>query len=292
MNKKKTIILHTCCGICAGYVVEILKKEFAKITLYFYNPNIHPKEEYEKRKEAARKITKAHQSSRKTSLASGGIDFLKGEYESEKWFHKIKGLEKEPEGGKRCPLCYQMRLEKTARLARKKGYDAFATTLTISPYKNTRIINQIGKALSKKYGIQFLENDFKKKDGFKKTIEIAKRYNLYRQKYCGCVFSKIKYCGTKERIREVVSSIPKGKILTYKKVAHLAGVNNPRTVGWALKGNQNPKIPCHRVVRAKGFLAKDYSLGGWEEQKRRLLKEGIIFLKENQVDFQKHLWLK
>jgi len=178
MKKDQKIVLHVCCGICALWVIKILKEEFATLLLYFYNPNIYPHEEYEKRKEVFKKVVKIYQ-----------VPYLEGPEEREKWFEKIKGFENEPEGGKRCLICYRMRLEKTAALAKKLNYPLFTTTLTISPHKKTSEINQIGKEVAQNYGVSFLERDFKKKDGFKKTIEMAKKYKFYRQNYCGCIFS-------------------------------------------------------------------------------------------------------
>jgi len=173
------ILFHICCGICAFYPVKLLQKEFQEVILYFYNPNIQPEEEYQKRLKAAQKVARIL----KTKL-------IVGPYQPKKWFEFVKGYEDEPEGGKRCSLCFRFRLEKTAQSAKKKEIDWFSTSLTVSPYKNAMIINQIGQEIAQKHKIRFLVRDFKKQDGFKKTMELAKKYHLYHQNYCGCVFSK------------------------------------------------------------------------------------------------------
>lgn len=179
-RNKKGLLLHTCCAPCSTYVVELLRPEF-DVTAYFYNPNIHPYEEYQIRlgemKRTCRRL---------------GIDLVEGGYEVEEWFQRIKGLETEKEGGKRCTVCFYLRLDKTAAFARDYDYQYYATTLTISPYKDAKVINQIGKKLQEKYGINFYQADFKKKDGFKRSCQLSKEYGLYRQNYCGCIFSKKK----------------------------------------------------------------------------------------------------
>ena len=176
--RDKKILLHVCCAVCAGYVSAELKKAFGKVVLYFYNPNVQPAEEYGKRLEAAR-----------TAAANNGLELLEGDYDAENWLAAVKGLEGEPEGGKRCDVCFARRLEETARLAAANGFDCFAATLTVSPHKNSDLINVIGEAAGKKYGVEFLAADFKKKDGFKKSMDLAKAGRIYRQHYCGCAFS-------------------------------------------------------------------------------------------------------
>ncbi len=172
------ILLHICCAPCATHCINLLKNLGYEVVGFFYNPNIHPPKEYERRKAELEKIRKYFE-----------IDVIEWKYDVENWFKYIKGYEKEREGGKRCELCIKMRLEETAKYARMKGFDAFTTTLTISPWKNSKKIFEIGRKISEKYNIRFLEIDFKKNDGFKKSVELSKRYNMYRQKYCGCIFS-------------------------------------------------------------------------------------------------------
>lgn len=174
----KKITLHVCCGVCAGETINRLKRNFEEAILYFYNPNIEPFEEYRKRLEAAKKIA-----------GLKGIKLAEGEYENNEWRNYIKGYEKEPEGGKRCDLCFKMRLEKTALFAKKNNCAIFATTLTMGPRKNAESINKIGREAADKYELKFLEEDFKKQKGFEKAIVLAKEHNLYRQNYCGCLFS-------------------------------------------------------------------------------------------------------
>lgn len=178
-NKKK-LLLHSCCAPCSTYVVELLRPEF-DVTAYFYNPNIHPRKEYEIRLGEMKRICQRL-----------GIYLVGGEYEVEEWFQRVKGLETEREGGKRCTVCFYLRLDKTAAYAKDCNYQYYATTLTISPHKDVKIINQIGRELQEKYGINFYEADFKKKDGFKKSCQLSKEHGLYRQNYCGCIFSKKK----------------------------------------------------------------------------------------------------
>ena len=176
------LLLHVCCAPCATYVVQELKPSFA----YFYNPNIHPEEEY---------LLRLSEFRRYASIV--GLDFTEGEYDTEHWFRIVRGYENEPEGGKRCEICYRDRLEKTAILAKElsnteeKTYTHIATTLTVGPTKKAGIINEIGEKVAKNYGLEFVSGDFKKHDGFKISCELSKQFNLYRQKYCGCIFSRL-----------------------------------------------------------------------------------------------------
>lgn len=174
MDKK--ILLHICCGVCAIHPVEKLKAEGFLISGYFYNPNIYPSEEYRLRKDAAQKIAKLYQ-----------IELLESEYETALWKEKCAKLAEEKEGGKRCNFCFQLRLAKANQKAKNKRFNYFTTTLTISPHKKSQDILQIGKRIG---GQRFLSLDFKKEDGFKKTLEKAKKIKLYRQNYCGCLPSR------------------------------------------------------------------------------------------------------
>ena len=176
--QKKKLLLHTCCAPCSTHVLETLKNEY-DITIYYYNPNIYPKEEYQKRLANAQKIAN-----------SLNINLIEGNYSTGIWHEKAKGFESEPEGGKRCAICYSMRLENSALFAKHHGFDLIATTLTISPHKDSKLINKIGKLMAAKHSIDFLEKDFKKDNGFRKSIELSKQHDLYRQKYCGCEFSR------------------------------------------------------------------------------------------------------
>jgi predicted adenine nucleotide alpha hydrolase (AANH) superfamily ATPase len=177
---KKNLLLHVCCAPCSTHVIEELKAEY-EITLFFYNPNVHPKEEYEKRLIESKRYA--------YKIGINQANFIEGEYDPINWFDFIKGLEDEPEHGKRCIKCFEMRLNRTAQYAKKNGFDIFACTLTISPYKKKDNINEIGKSIGERYKIAYLESDFKKRDGYKKSIELCKIHNIYRQNYCGCVFS-------------------------------------------------------------------------------------------------------
>ncbi len=181
-NKKPTLLLHSCCAPCSSYVLEYLSG-FFEITVFYYNPNISPKSEFEKRVSEQKRLLSE-------MPCAKNINFIEGNYNSEKFFALAKNLEDLPEGGERCFLCYNLRLEETASLAKEKNFDYFTTTLSVSPYKNAEKLNSIGKALSEKYKINYLFSDFKKKNGYKRSIELSKIYSLYRQDYCGCTFSK------------------------------------------------------------------------------------------------------
>ena len=177
---KPSLLLHACCAPCSSYVLEYLAKYF-DITLFFYNPNIFPEKEFEfRRSELERFVSDAGYKIKVSSPA----------YDSDEFFSHVRGLEEVPEGGERCRVCYELRLRRTAEEARSGGFDCFTTTLSISPYKNAAWLNEIGASLEKEYGIKYLHSDFKKNNGYKRSIELSHEYNLYRQNYCGCVFSK------------------------------------------------------------------------------------------------------
>lgn len=182
-NNIPTLLLHSCCAPCSSYVLETLSDYF-KITILYYNPNIYPEEEYLKRKDEEKKFIKKFP-------AKYEVSFLDCDYDSESFYKTVRGLEHLKEGDKRCYLCYSLRLEETAKKAEELNFDYFGTTLSISPYKNSKWLNEIGLNLEKKYNVSFLCSDFKKKDGYKRSIILANKYNLYRQDYCGCIYSKI-----------------------------------------------------------------------------------------------------
>lgn len=177
------LLLHACCAPCSSYVLEVLSKYF-QISIVYYNPNITSEKEYDKRLAELKKFINLVKYENK-------IDIIECEYNNEDFFNAIKGLEKEKEGGKRCYQCYKLRMEYTAKLALELGYDYFATTLSISPYKNANWLNEIGTNLECQYGIKYLYADFKKKNGYTRSIELSRKYGLYRQDYCGCIYSKI-----------------------------------------------------------------------------------------------------
>lgn len=178
----KRLLLHSCCAPCSSYVIEYLSA-FFRITVFYYNPNITEREEYGKRVLEQKRLLSS-------MPLKNPVDFIEGEYEPEVFFELSKGLEKCPEGQERCFACYEMRLKETAIQAKRLGYDYFTTTLTISPLKNAEIINEIGQRLGAVYDINYLLSDFKKKNGYKRSIELSKEYDLYRQDYCGCCYSK------------------------------------------------------------------------------------------------------
>jgi len=179
----KKLLLHSCCAPCSTAVIERLLCEMPEydILVFYYNPNIYPMAEYEKRKnEQIRYIG---------LLNSSRVTFIDADYESDLFEEKVKNFHNEKEGGARCSVCFALRLEKTAKRAKELSCDMFGTTLTVSPHKNAEIINSIGTELSSKLGIEFLVADFKKKDGYKRSIVLSKENNIYRQNYCGCKYS-------------------------------------------------------------------------------------------------------
>ena len=178
-GKRPSLMLHSCCAPCSSYVMEYLTKYF-DITIFYYNPNISPEEEYRHRVEEQKRLI---------SEMCPDVKFIEGKYEPEKFYEMAKGLEKEPERGRRCLKCYRMRLEATAKQALESGSDYFTTTLSISPQKSSAVINETGKSVSEEYGIPYLFSDFKKKGGYKRSIELSAVYNLYRQNFCGCIYS-------------------------------------------------------------------------------------------------------
>lgn len=178
-NERPRLLLHSCCGPCSSYVTEYLTSYFDLTVLYF-NPNIYPPEEYLRRLDAQKSLLDA----------TGWASLLPGEYDHSRFLAAVRGLESEPEGGARCAVCFRFRLEETARLAKSMGFPIFGTTLTVSPHKNAPLINEIGQELAEKYGLIWLPSDFKKKEGYKRSIALSKEYNLYRQNYCGCEFSR------------------------------------------------------------------------------------------------------
>ena len=176
------LFLHSCCAPCSSYTLEYLSNYF-DITVYYFNPSISPKAEFDKRYAEQKRLIEALPSKHPIKLVCG-------EYDYNDFLKIAKGYENVPEGGERCFRCYRMRLESTAKLAKEQGFDYFCTTLSISPLKNSQKINEIGYEVAEKYGIKWLPSDFKKKEGYKRSIELSREYQLYRQNFCGCVFSK------------------------------------------------------------------------------------------------------
>ena len=181
-DKPMRLLLHSCCAPCSSYVLEYLSQYF-DITVFYYNPNISPEKEYRMRVEEQMRLVNHME-------LPHPVAFLEGEYQPETFYNTVRGLEDLPEGKERCFRCYRLRLEASARVAKEQGFDYFTTTLTISPLKNAEKLNEIGQELAQKYHIPFLPSDFKKKNGYKRSIELSREYGLYRQNYCGCVFSK------------------------------------------------------------------------------------------------------
>ncbi len=182
MDGRKTLLLHGCCAPCSSYVLEYLT-EYFDITLLYYNPNIFPGSEYNKRIEEVKRLISE-------MPLKFQVKLIEGEYKPEDFFDIAKGLEHLPEGGERCFRCYRLRLEEAAKAAKEGGYDYFSTTLSISPHKNAEKLNEIGRELEEKYGVKYLYADFKKREGYKRSIELSRIYGLYRQNYCGCIYSK------------------------------------------------------------------------------------------------------
>lgn len=177
-----SLLMHSCCAPCSSYCLEYLSN-FFRITVFYYNPNIYPEDEYFKRVEEQRYFIKRLPS-------KYPIRFIEGKYDKERFYAMAKGLEDVKEGGERCFKCYELRLRESAEIAKEMQMDYFTTTLSISPLKNAAKLNEIGNELSKEYGISYLNSDFKKKNGYKRSVELSEEYGMYRQYYCGCVFSK------------------------------------------------------------------------------------------------------
>ncbi|MBQ4099389.1 MAG: epoxyqueuosine reductase QueH [Clostridia bacterium] len=188
-GEKKKLLLHSCCAPCSTAVLERLTP-FFDVTVFFFNPNITESEEYYLRLNEQKRFLK--------TAYGDSVELIEGRYFSKEFFYMVEGYEKEIEGGARCNLCFENRLGETAMTALSGGYDYFCSTLTVSPHKNADLINQIGKDLEKKYGVKWLFSDFKKEEGYKRSIEISKEYELYRQRYCGCLYSKYAHIKTEE----------------------------------------------------------------------------------------------
>ncbi len=183
-DAKPGILLHSCCGPCSSSVLELLSKYF-DVTVLWYNPNLYPETEYDKRLETQKQLIDA--------IAEDGVQakLLVEPWRSEDYFSRIKGLENEPEEGKRCLECFRIRLEETARIASERGFEWFCTTLTVSSRKDAVAINAIGREAEAKYGVKWLPSEFKKREGNHRSIILSEKYGLYRQEYCGCVFSLV-----------------------------------------------------------------------------------------------------
>lgn len=180
-NDRKKLLLHVCCGPCSTTALERLFPEY-DVTVFFFNPNIAPEREYILRRDEAKRYA--------LEVFGSKVGFEEGAFRPDVFLEAVKGYENEPEGGHRCEICFRLRLEETARYARENGYSHFCTTLTVSPHKNALLINRLGEELARNYeGLNYLPSDFKKRNGFGRSVEISKKHELYRQNYCGCVFS-------------------------------------------------------------------------------------------------------
>ncbi|MCC8067419.1 MAG: epoxyqueuosine reductase QueH [Clostridiales bacterium] len=181
-----SLLLHSCCAPCSSYVLEYLSQYF-RITVFYYNPNIYPEEEYAKRvREQHRLIEEMGEK----GILTHPVRLIKGRFDSREFYQAVRGLEQIPEGGERCFACFRLRLSQSAKLAAANGFDYFTTTLSISPLKNAEKLNETGETLAREYGVKWLPSDFKKRNGYKRSVELSAEYGLYRQDYCGCVFSK------------------------------------------------------------------------------------------------------
>lgn len=188
-GRRPSLLLHSCCGPCSTSVINELKDYF-ELIVYYYNPNIFPEEEYLRRKEEQRLY-----------LESLGIKYILGDYENDRYESAIKGLELEPEGGSRCSVCFKLRLDSTARMAKEMNIEYFTTTLTVSTHKNSMIINEIGLDVANEHKVQYLVSDFKKNDGYRKSVMMSQELGMYRQDYCGCLYSK------KEREKKIEKNV-------------------------------------------------------------------------------------
>ena len=181
-ESKPRLLLQSCCGPCSSYVLEYLTRYF-RVTVLYYNPNIQPRSEYDRRLYWQRELIRQ-------LPTPEPVELLACDYDGQRYIDAVHGLEREPEGGARCTVCFRLRLEETARQARAHGFDYFGTTLTVSPHKDAQRLNAIGAELAQQYGVRWLPSDFKKREGYKRSIELSKQYGLYRQEYCGCLYSK------------------------------------------------------------------------------------------------------
>ncbi|MEE1086341.1 MAG: epoxyqueuosine reductase QueH [Schaedlerella sp.] len=179
--KRPKLLLHSCCAPCSSYVLEYLS-EFFEITVFYYNPNIFPENEYEKRVDEQENLINHME-------LKSPVRFLAGQYDKERFYQMAAGMEEVREGGSRCFACYELRLRETAKIAAEGRFDHFTTTLSISPLKNSQKLNEIGQRIAEEYGVNYLVSDFKKKNGYKRSVELSELYGLYRQDYCGCEFS-------------------------------------------------------------------------------------------------------
>lgn len=215
-GKRPSLLLHSCCGPCSSYVLEYLSKYFL-ITVFYYNPNIYPSEEYWYRVEEQQKIIDI-------TRAQNPIKMVTGPYDTKRFYDMAKGMEDVREGGQRCHKCYEMRLREAALLAQKEGFDYFTTTLSISPHKNSQVLNQIAKDLADQIGVKSLPSDFKKRGGYKRSCEITRDHGFYRQDYCGCIYSKMEMeerdlAKAKKELREKMKTISEGLDSDYMKMA-------------------------------------------------------------------------
>ncbi len=181
----KKVLLHSCCAPCSSYVLTYLRQYF-RVTVFYFNPNITADTEYYKRVDEQKRLI----DELNDDESGYKIDIIEGDYQPESFLELVKGYESCPEGGERCKLCFRQRLKATALLAKAQNFDYYATTLTVSPLKNATVLNELGLALAEEYDVSYLVSDFKKKNGYKTSIELSKKYDLYRQDYCGCAFSK------------------------------------------------------------------------------------------------------
>lgn len=193
-GRRPTLLLHACCAPCSSYVLEYLSRYF-QITLFYYNPNISPESEYRYRVSEVKRLVAE-------MLPDSDVTVVEGRYDPERFIQAVRGLEGEPEGGKRCRVCFRLRLEEAARQAQALGCEFFTTTLSISPLKNARALNEIGEELAPIYQTRYLVSDFKKREGYKRSIQLSAEYQLYRQDYCGCIYSKLEREAIKRRQSE------------------------------------------------------------------------------------------
>ncbi len=214
-GERRSLLLHSCCAPCSSYVMEYLR-EYFDLTVFFYNPNITEDKEYRRRVEEQKRLIEAYNEqvesgtfdSMNSTVNARKIEVIEGDYEPGLFFELSKGLEQCPEGGERCFRCYELRLLRTAQLAAEKGFDYFTTTLTISPMKNAGKLNEIGQEMAVKYGSSFLPSDFKKKNGYKRSVELSGQFDLYRQNYCGCVYSRVE---SEKRARQAAAQVIEGR---------------------------------------------------------------------------------
>lgn len=273
-KEKPSLLLHSCCAPCSSSVLEILVKHF-EVTVLYYNPNIFPESEYYKRcKEQERFCTEF--------IPDQSIRFVSADWDSEDFAKIAKGFENEPEGNARCNRCFLLRLEKTAQYAKKHGFDCFTTTLSVSPLKDAKKLNEIGKALGEKYSVSYLESDFKKQNGYKRSCELSKQYDMYRQDFCGCIYSLA------ERIMSAKGFVfdADGTLFDTMGFYEDFAPSFVRSFGLVPDDDLREQIRSMTILECAGYLKEKYNLTADAEEIEKMLNRKIYDLYNSEVELK------